>query len=172
MPCLTGKYIACTNCNKQIWVTPYKEKNLKTHFCNRFCYLQYRRKLQIQEYKLLKNRYNIPESFKWWLAGFVDGEGTFATKMNDPNYTNGFLTFIVAQKEKAIMNKIYKYLNFGRLKSTKKIWYFRVNGYAKCKFIYDILYDKIATNNKKRQLKIWQKYFKEFEKYNKVNKLK
>ena len=172
MPPYKGRYLSCTNCNKQIWVTPYQEKHLKTHFCNRLCYLKYRRKLQIQEYKELKVKYRIPESFKWWLAGFIDGEGTFATKLNDPNYSNGFLTFIVAQKEKTVMNKIYRYLNFGCLRKNRKLWYFQVNGYAKCKFIYDIIRDKVLTKNKQNQLKIWQRYFKTYERLNKKYGLK
>jgi len=122
------------------------------------------REKQLQEYKDLKRKIKIDNRFQYWFAGFVDGEGTFATKLNDPNYPNGFISFIVAQKAKPIIKQIENTLKFGNTKSTNDLWYYRVNGYAKCKIIYNLIKDKVKTKNKIKQLKKWERYFEYMDK--------
>jgi len=153
-------------CGKVLQFTESKLKRLKSHHCNRLCYLKARRKKQQTEYKKLRRNIKVSKSFQYWFAGFVDGEGTFSVKY-DKNYNAGFVGFSVSQKEKKIINYIKSYLSFGNVnKTTGFLLRFGCNGYAKCKKIYDLIGDKVKTSNKKKQLKKWKRYFNYIRKDN------
>jgi hypothetical protein len=150
----------CNYCEKTLFLTQSKIDSLKTHHCNRHCYLKSKRKEQLLQYQKLKRTIKISTKFQNWFAGFVDGEGCCAIKLNDKNYKYGFVSFKISQKEKHILNYIKSILNFGHVYQTlKSIYTFDCNGYAKCKIIYDFLKGKVKTINKQNQLKLWKKYF-------------
>ncbi len=135
-------------------------------FCDRLCYLKNNRIKSAEEYYKLKSKLKISKDFKSWFAGFIDGEGTFAFK-KDANNPKGFVSFIISQKEKQVIDYIYKTLKFGILGKQlcihshgRTIMYvYRCNGYAKCKIIYNLVKKYIKTINKLRQLNKWAKYF-------------
>lgn len=156
--------INCNYCNKELLMTKYKLNSLKTHHCNRECYLKAKRTNQIEHYMKLKRTIKPNKEFLVWFAGFVDGEGTFATKLNNKNYPLGFLSFSVSQKDKRIIGFIHKKLPFGTVhKTTKKLVCFSCTGYAKSKLIYDLIGKKVKTQNKKNQLKLWGRYFRKID---------
>jgi len=65
----------------------------------------------------------IPDNWGHYIAGFVDGEGSFNVSLRKkPDHTMGWqvvLTFNVAQKESYILSQIKKHLGCGRLQSRK-----------------------------------------------------
>ena len=65
----------------------------------------------------------IPLEWGHYIAGFVDGEGSFNVSLRKkPDHTMGWqvvLTFNVAQKESYILSQIKKYLGCGRLQFRK-----------------------------------------------------
>lgn len=65
----------------------------------------------------------IPESWGHYIAGFVDGEGSFNVSLRKkPDHTMGWqvvLTFNVSQKESYILSQIKKHLGCGRLQGRK-----------------------------------------------------
>lgn len=154
----------CPYCERKHIVTQYFKDHYKQHFCDRNCYLAYKRKLQLINYHKYISQLSISKEFIHWLAGFVDGEGTFATKLNDKNYPIGFLSFSVAQKEKEIIKYIQQQFRFGKVYRQKTgVFTFNATGYAQCRVLYDYLKPYIRTQNKLKQLKLWEKYFKKFE---------
>ena len=65
----------------------------------------------------------IPDNWGHYIAGFVDGEGSFNVSLRKKtDHTMGWqvvLTFNVAQKESYILSQIKKHLGCGRLQSRK-----------------------------------------------------
>ena len=70
----------------------------------------------------------------YYLAGFVDGEGSFNVSLRKRSDHNlGWqvvLTFNVSQKDKTILALLKKYLGCGRLQERKDgVWYYVVTDY-------------------------------------------
>ncbi len=74
----------------------------------------------------------IPEHIGWYIAGFVDGEGSFNVSFCDrPDHKNLWkttLTFNVAQRDKTVLALMKKHLGCGRLQARKDgVWYYVVS---------------------------------------------
>jgi len=71
----------------------------------------------------------IPSEKGWYLAGFVDGEGSFNVSFaKKTDYRSGWQatpSFNVSQKDKTILSLLKKYLGCGRIKQRKDgLWIF------------------------------------------------
>lgn len=80
----------------------------------------------------MKNIKDIPVHIGWYIAGFVDGEGSFNVSFcNRPDHKNMWkttLTFNVAQRDKTVLALIKQHLGCGRLQARKDgVWYYVVS---------------------------------------------
>ncbi len=74
----------------------------------------------------------IPEHIGWYIAGFVDGEGSFNVSFcNRPDHKNKWktvMTFNVAQRDKTVLALMKRHLGCGRLQARKDgVWYYTVS---------------------------------------------
>ena len=73
----------------------------------------------------------IPVEIGWYIAGFVDGEGSFNVSFRKrPDHTilwQTILTFNVSQRDKTVLALMKRYLGCGRLQARRDgVWYFVV----------------------------------------------
>ena len=79
--------------------------------------------------------HNIPDKTGWYMAGFVDGEGSFhVTFRRRKDYTMPWkisLCFNVSQRDRVILALFKKHLNCGTLRGRPDgVWYFEVNNFT------------------------------------------
>lgn len=79
----------------------------------------------------MKNINDIPPHIGWYIAGFVDGEGSFNVSFRQrPDHTIGWqtvLTFNVAQRDKTVLALMKQHLGCGRLQARRDgVWYYVV----------------------------------------------
>ncbi len=79
----------------------------------------------------MKNIKDIPVHIGWYLAGFVDGEGSFNVSFRKrPDHSIGWqtvLTLNVAQRDKTVLALMKQHLGCGRLQSRRDgVWYYVV----------------------------------------------
>ena len=79
----------------------------------------------------MKNINDIPPYIGWYIAGFVDGEGSFNVSFRQrPDHTIGWqtvLTLNVAQRDKTVLALMKQHLGCGRLQARRDgVWYYIV----------------------------------------------
>lgn len=77
---------------------------------------------------------DVPVHLGWYIAGFVDGEGSFNVSFRPRNdYRNPWkvsLCFNVSQKDKVILAVLKRYIKCGTLRSRPDgVWYYEVNNF-------------------------------------------
>jgi len=81
--------------------------------------------------KNMKNINDIPANIGWYIAGFVDGEGSFNVSFRRrPDHSIGWqtvLTLNVAQRDKTVLALMKQHLKCGRLQARRDgVWYYVV----------------------------------------------
>ena len=79
----------------------------------------------------MKNINDIPAAIGWYIAGFVDGEGSFNVSFRQrPDHSIGWqtvLTLNVAQRDKTVLALMKQHLGCGRLQARRDgVWYYVV----------------------------------------------
>lgn len=80
----------------------------------------------------MKNIKDIPPHIGWYLAGFVDGEGSFnvsfCLRPDHKVVWKTVLTFNVAQRDKTVLALLKQHLGCGRLQARRDgVWYYVVS---------------------------------------------
>ena len=77
-----------------------------------------------QQERFQKNIMEVPPKIGYYIAGFVDGEGSFNVSLrNNPSYRLNWqvvLSFNVSQKDIYVLNLIKRYINCGIIKQRKR----------------------------------------------------
>ena len=94
-------------------------------------------------------------SFLKWLAGFIDGDGTFhfyIYKAKDGNYRCP--TISIAQKERSALDYIKQQIGFGNICYIKssECWYYEVSGIKRVSYLVNLVGKYIMTNKKQNQV--------------------
>lgn len=110
---------------------------------------------------------NVPLSVGHYLAGFVDGEGSFNVSMRKrDDHTLGWqivLTLNVAQRNNTVLALLKKHLGCGRLQERKDgVWYFTVSNPVSIKERVIPFFDKFnfLSPGKKSNFSIFRKIAK------------
>jgi hypothetical protein len=97
-------------------------------------------------------------SFLRWLAGFIDGDGTF--HFNLYRAKDGYLyrcpTISIAQKERSSLDYIKQQIGFGNICYIKssECWYYEVSGIKRVSYLVNLMGKYIMTDKKQSQIRV------------------
>ena len=98
--------------------------------------------------KNTKNTENISDNWLTWFIGFTEGDGAFLTYKNS-------CTFVITQKEEAILNHIKDTLGIGMVKNFGKFSRYIVRDKKSIILLIDIFNGNIFFDKRKLQLDKW-----------------
>jgi hypothetical protein len=105
---------------------------------------------------------NIPDNWLSWFIGFSEGDGAFLTYKNS-------CSFVITQKEEAILNHIKETLGIGYVKNFGKFSRYIVRDNNSIILLIHIFNGNIFLNKRRLQLKKWLDIFKIIELNNNIN---
>ena len=98
-----------------------------------------------------KNFYDISDDWLTWFIGFSEGNGYFFTRYNNNNQ----LSFVLTQKDEAILNHIQLTLGIGRVKNYGNFSRYHVDNKEGIIILTAIFNGNLVLDKRKVQIKKW-----------------
>ena len=114
---------------------------------------QQERLSSLPEFTMLRD---VPDSIGWYLAGFVDGEGSFnvSFRVRD-DYEVPWkvsLCFNVSQREYAVLTLLRQHLGCGTMRQRRdRVWYFEVNNFRSIQENVIPFFERVGFLSAKKQ---------------------